>query len=304
MLDARCPMPHARRDMRSMTGYGRAQAMNEEVSFVVEIQSINKRQSEIILNVPEPFASTEPDLRQIVERRIHRGRVTANVSAKPKSAALQPSLDLVIARAYLLEFQRLQRELSLPGQVTIDTLLRLPGVVVAPQPDLSSASQRDLLIETFTQAVEAMYAMRQTEGEALSRDLIARIKLVEGVLGDVRNLGPRATERYRAQLHERLVKAHIEIGIDDERMAKEIAIFAERSDFSEELTRLLSHLEQFLITSRKEEPIGRTLEFLCQEVGRELNTLGAKANDAEISMLVVQCKAEMEKIREQVQNVE
>src|SRR6516225_11014333 len=137
----------ARRDMRSMTGYGRAQAMNEEVSFVVEIQSINKRQSEIILNVPEPFTSAEPDLRQIIERRIHRGRVIANVSAKPKSAALQPGLDLVVARAYLLEFQRLQRELNLPGQVTIDTLLRVPGVVITPQPDISSASQRDLLIE-------------------------------------------------------------------------------------------------------------------------------------------------------------
>jgi uncharacterized protein (TIGR00255 family) len=146
--------------------------------------------------------------------------------------------------------------------------------------------------------------MREREGKHLAKDLIHRLKTVRGCVRKIRVLQPGVLKRHRQSLHERIQKAGLELAVDDERLVKEVIFFADKSDISEELTRLESHFAQFAHHLRKNEPVGRTLEFMCQEIGREFNTLGAKANDVEISQLVVTCKAEMEKIREQIQNIE
>ena len=290
--------------MHSMTGYGRAQASTEEVAVVVEIQAVNKRQTEVILNLPDSLSPWESEIRAIVDRAIGRGRITVNFNLEFTSPQVEPVLNRQLAKSYLTAFKALQSELHLNGEITIDTLLRSPGVIEQPTTKHLSPKTRTPLLAALQAALDQLLAMRAKEGANLKRDLTRRIKAMRARLQKVKKLRPRASERYRTNLHARIRKSGIEIPLDDDRLAKEVAFFSERSDFSEEITRLDSHLGQLVDTLEKEEPVGRTLEFLCQEIGRELNTLSAKANDAEISQLVVEAKSELEKVREQIQNVE
>jgi uncharacterized protein (TIGR00255 family) len=290
--------------MHSMTGYGRGQAMSEGTRIIAEIQSVNKRQTEILFNLPSALVSLENDLRAKVDRSLHRGRIIVTVSASGPAAHHQPVIDSELANLYLAQFKQLQKELALPGEITIETILRSPGVISASEQAVLDSSTRSAVDAALELALEQLLQMRGKEGSNLHKELLQRIRSISRSLSKIRKLQPRVAKRYRALLFERIKKSGLEITLDDDRLTKDVTFFAERSDFSEELSRLESHLNQFLETTNKEQAIGRTLEFITQELGRELNTLSAKANDAEISQMVVQCKAELEKIREQVQNVE
>jgi len=289
--------------MHSMTGYGRGQGLGEGTKVIVEIQSVNKRQTEISISLPSAFASLENDLRAKVDRTLHRGRITVTISATGP-ARIQPSVDQDLANLYLHRFKQLQKELELPGEITIETILRSPGVISSSEQGSLNPSTRSALETALDLALQQLLQMRAKEGSNLHKELSRRIRSIRQAITKIRKLQPRVAKRYRELLFERVKKIGVEISLDDDRLTKEVAFFAERSDFSEELTRLESHLDQFIETTNHQQAIGRTLEFISQEIGRELNTLGAKANDAEISQIVVHCKAEMEKIREQVQNVE
>jgi uncharacterized protein (TIGR00255 family) len=213
-------------------------------------------------------------------------------------------LNYEIARNYLQRFQKLKKELKLAGDVTIETILRSPGVITSSQETTFDHSVHEAVVTALDHALKQHLEMRAKEGAALHSDLTKRIKSIRKAVALIRKLRPHAINRYREQLVERIRKLKADVAVDDDRLVREVAFFAERSDFSEELTRLDSHLDLFTETTNKQESIGRTLEFISQEIGRELNTLSAKANDAEISQVAVQCKAELEKIREQIQNVE
>jgi uncharacterized protein (TIGR00255 family) len=290
--------------MHSMTGYGRGQVVAESTKVVVEIQSVNKRQTEISISLPSAFASLENDLRAKVDRSLHRGRITVTILATGPTAHVQPLVDQDLANLYLVRFRQLQKELALPGEITIETILRSPGVISSSEQGLLDQSTPTAVNTALDLALQQLLEMRAKEGSNLHKELTRRIRFVRQAIAKIRRLQPRVTKRYRELLFERVKKIGVEISLDDDRLTKEVAFFAERSDFSEELSRLESHLDQFIETTNKQQAIGRTLEFIGQEIGRELNTLGAKANDAEISRIVVHCKAELEKIREQVQNVE
>ena len=290
--------------MHSMTGYGRGQVVAESTKVVVEIQSVNKRQTEISISLPSAFASLENDLRTKVDRSLHRGRITVTILATGPTAHVQPLVDQDLANLYLVRFRQLQKELALPGEITIETILRSPGVISSSEQGLLDQSTPTAVNTALDLALQQLLEMRAKEGSNLHKELTRRIRSVRQAIAKIRRLQPRVTKRYRELLFERVKKIGVEISLDDDRLTKEVAFFAERSDFSEELSRLESHLDQFSETTNKQQAIGRTLEFIGQEIGRELNTLGAKANDAEISRIVVHCKAELEKIREQVQNVE
>ena len=290
--------------MHSMTGYGRGQVVAESTKVVVEIQSVNKRQTEISISLPSAFASLENDLRAKVDRSLHRGRITVTILATGPTAHVQPLVDQDLANLYLVRFRQLQKELALPGEITIETILRSPGVISSSEQGLLDQSTPTAVNTALDLALQQLLEMRAKEGSNLHKELTRRIRFVRQAIAKIRRLQPRVTKRYRGLLFERVKKIGVEISLDDDRLTKEVAFFAERSDFSEELSRLESHLDQFIETTNKQQAIGRTLEFIGQEIGRELNTLGAKANDAEISRIVVHCKAELEKIREQVQNVE
>jgi uncharacterized protein (TIGR00255 family) len=290
--------------MHSMTGYGRGQATSQGTKVIAEIQSVNKRQTEILVNLPAALASLESDIRTKIDRSLHRGRIIVTISVSGPAARHQPVVDSDLANLYLAQFKQIQKELALPGQITIETILRSPGVISASEQVTLDSSTLHAVNAALDLALEQLLQMRAKEGSNLHKELLRRLRSIARALSKIRKLQPRVAKRYRALLFERVQKIGLEITLDDDRLTKDVTFFAERSDFSEELSRLESHLDQFLETTNKQQAIGRTLEFITQELGRELNTLSAKANDAEISQIVVQCKAELEKIREQVQNVE
>jgi uncharacterized protein (TIGR00255 family) len=288
-----------------MTGYGRGESEHDGAKFSVEINSVNRRQSDIVINLPRELSAFEPRLRQAVNDRVSRGRTNVVVAYdRNASAARNLALDRALARSYHESMRALQDELRVTGEITIGMILQAPGVLRFTDDSLAPNETWPALAAALGAALDELIKMRAREGKHLAKDLIHRLKVVRQSLKEVRKLHPAVAEKYRVTLLERLNKAGLEFTPNDERLLKEVALFADRSDVSEELTRLESHLAQFAHHLRKDEPVGRTLEFITQEIFRELNTLGAKAGDAEISRHVVACKSEVEKIREQIQNLE
>jgi uncharacterized protein (TIGR00255 family) len=291
--------------MRSMTGYGRGDAVSGGTKFSVELNSVNRKQSDIVINLPRDLAALEPRIRQAINEKISRGRMNVVVGLHQGAngtAAL--ALDTALARSYHDAMLMLQKELSAPGEITIGTILQAPGVMRSPEQSVDADQAWPIVERALSTALGELIKMREREGKHLAKDLIHRLKVLRQEIKGIRGLYPEVVKKYRTTLMERIQKAGLDLPVEDERLLKEVTIFADRSDISEELTRLESHLAQFAHHLRKNEPVGRTLEFITQEIFRELNTLGAKSNDAGISQHVVACKSELEKIREQIQNLE
>ena len=286
--------------MRSMTGYGRGETDHNGIKFSVELNSVNRKQSDIVINLPRDLAALEPQIRQTINENISRGRTNVVVSYHNGSSGLRKlALDNELARSYRDAMRTLQKDLDAPGAI-----LQAPGVMRAPEEAIDSNAAWPAVERALRVALTELIKMREREGKHLAKDLIRRLKAMRKQIKEIRGLHPEVVKKYRAALLERIQKAGLPISVDDERLVKEITFFADRADVSEELTRVESHLAQFAHHLRRHEPVGRTLEFITQEIFRELNTLGAKANDAAISQRVVACKAELEKIREQIQNLE
>ena len=290
-----------------MTGYGRGDAAKDGFKITVELSSVNRKQSEISVNLPREMEMLEAQIRDVINRYVARGRLTVrvglHVGATRQSARMH--LNIPLAKAYARELSRLSKQLSLPGPVTLDHLARAPGVF---QTDEQIAEEEDFwpaVEKALKKALQAMVKMRQREGDHLRQDLAERIRMMRRATAKIQQNAPGVAERYRKQLVERIKAAGLEIpGTEDDRLLKEVVYFADRSDISEELTRLQSHFKQFDDCYKSGEPVGRMLDFLAQEMNREVNTIGSKANDSLISREVVTLKAELEKFREQAQNVE
>jgi uncharacterized protein (TIGR00255 family) len=266
---------------------------------------VNRKQSDVVINLPRDLVELEPRIRQTINENISRGRTNATVSLHSgANGARNLALNTELARSYDEAMRALQKELNAPGEITIATILQAPGVMRFPEEALIPEDAWPAVERALCAALADLIKMREREGKHLAKDLIHRLKAIRKKLKEVRVLHPDVVKRYRAALLDRIQKAGLPLPNDDERVLKEITFFADRADVSEELTRLESHLAQFAHHLRSKEPVGRTLEFITQEIFRELNTLGAKANDAAISQRVIGCKAELEKIREQVQNLE
>lgn len=288
-----------------MTGYGRAEIDHGGTKFSVELNSVNRKQSDIVINLPRDLGELEPRIRQTINQNISRGRTNVIVSVhNGPNGTRKLALDTELARSYHEAMHALQQELNAPGEITIGTILQAPGVMRLPEETIVAEDAWPAIDRALRGALADLIKMREREGKHLAKDLIHRLKELRKNLKEIRSLHPDVVKRYRAALLDRIEKAGLPVAPDDERLLKEISFFADRSDVSEELTRLESHLAQFAHHLRKNQPVGRTLEFITQEIFRELNTLGAKANDAAISQRVVACKAELEKIREQIQNLE
>jgi uncharacterized protein (TIGR00255 family) len=271
----------------------------------VELNSLNRKQSDIVINLPRDLIELEQRIRQAINLRISRGRMNVLVTLQESSdGSGRLALDTDLARTYQEAMLMLQKELDAPGEITIETILQAPGVMRSPEHSIDAKQSWPALEQALTTALAEIIKMREREGKHLAKDLIHRLKFLRKQLKEIRTLYPEVVKKYRDALLERLENAGLNLPVDDERLLKEISLFADRADISEELTRLESHLSQFAHNLRKSEPVGRTLEFITQEIFRELNTLGSKSNDAPISLHVVACKAELEKIREQIQNLE
>jgi uncharacterized protein (TIGR00255 family) len=274
---------------------------------MVELSSVNRKQSEMSVNLPRELEMLEAQIRDVINKFISRGRLTVRVSLHSGTGNLSAKmhLNVPLAKAYARELSRLSNQLHLPGPVTLDHLARAPGVF---QTDEQIAEEEDFwpaVEKALRTALSALIKMRAREGMHLRADLIQRIQIMRKAAATVQRHAPGVAERYRQQLIDRIKAAGLDTpGIEDDRLVKEVVYFADRSDISEELTRLQSHFKQFDDCLRSKEPVGRVLDFLAQEMNREINTIGSKANDSLISKEVVTLKAELEKFREQAQNVE
>ncbi|MDB6022462.1 MAG: hypothetical protein JWQ04_2319 [Pedosphaera sp.] len=290
-----------------MTGYGRGECAQNGFKVTVELSSVNRKQSEISVVLPRELEVLEAQIRDVINRSIARGRLTARVTLHAADGKLSSKvrLNVPLAKAYVRELNHLAKDLKLTGPITLDLIARVPGVL---QTDEEIADAEDFwpAVETaLHQALATLLKMREREGDHLAKDLVRRISIMRKAATHIQKRAPEVQKRYREQLLQRIKSAGVEApGMDDERLLKEVVYFADRSDISEELTRLQSHFVQFDDCLSSKEPVGRTLDFLAQEMNREINTVGSKANDSLISHAVVTLKAELEKFREQAQNVE
>lgn len=290
-----------------MTGYGRGDCARNGFKVTVEISSVNRKQSEISVTLPREMEMLEAQIRDLINRHVARGRLTARVSlhAGASQTAARMHLNIPLAKAYAHELARLSRQLNLPGPVTLDHLTRAPGVFQTDEQIVEEEDFWPAVEKALKQALAALVQMREREGAHLAQDLSRRIAIMRRATARIQKQAPKVAERYRQQLIERIKAAGLEAPApDDDRLLKEVVYFADRSDISEELTRLQSHFQQFDDCLKSREPVGRMLDFLAQEMNREINTIGSKANDSLISQEVVTLKAELEKFREQAQNVE
>jgi len=290
--------------IKSMTGFGRGEAEREGVTVTVEAISVNNRFCDVAVRMPRSLSEMESKLAEKVRARIRRGRVNLSVTCKEEAVgekALEVNEEL--ARVYRDMLLALQKELDLGGSVDVPLIAALPDVFKYEPKEVASEHIMALVSEASDAALDALDEMRRAEGEHLYDDFVERIGGLEKLLCRIEESAPERVVRLRDRLRERIGRLLTE-QVDEQRLAMEIAVFAERSDVTEECVRFHSHNQQFLAALEAGEAVGRKLNFLLQEMNREANTIGAKANDADIAHLVVGIKEEIEKLREQVQNVE
>ncbi len=289
--------------MKSMTGYGKGEADNEGRRFAVEVRSVNHRYSDISLRLPRQYASLEGKIKKVVGNRIYRGKVDVTlVAGLGQEGEVSVDVNEALASAYYSTLRSLKKRLGIAGDITMRDLISIPNVITLKEVALDIEKDWPLIETATKRSLDALDDMKGAEGAALAVEISGRLERIAGAKEEVAKRGPQVVEFYKEKLAERVGSLGYEL--DQGRLAQEVAFFADKCDISEELVRLSSHLEQFRLISASPEPAGRKLDFLIQEINREINTIGSKGNDATISHKVVEMKAELEKIREQVQNIE
>jgi uncharacterized protein (TIGR00255 family) len=288
-----------------MTGYGKGESPFGNGTLTVEIRSVNHRYGEISVKLPRKFMAFENELKKTVAASLKRGKIEVFIQiGAAGNATTQPEINLPLAHSYYQLFAALKENLGLTEEIGLGLIAAQKDVISLTDSDTGEVSSSQELFDALQQAVTSIDQMRRLEGDALEADLLKRREYLGGIIKAVAERAPRVVTAYALKLQERLKQLTGEGGLPEERVAQEIAIMADRSDITEELVRFDSHMIQFDLTLKSEEPVGRKLDFLLQEINREVNTIGSKANDADIAALVVEMKAELEKIREQVQNIE
>jgi len=291
--------------IRSMTGFGRRQAPWQDGSVTVEMRSVNHRFLEIACRLPRPLSHLEDSFKKLIQQRCTRGRIDVTITVQTgKGRAGGVSLDLSLAKQYHQALRTLKKSLKLSGSIDLALMAGFRDVVSVSDQPAEDPKLAKMVQQLTTEALTDLDAMRAREGKALAEDLRARIQSVQGYKTRVAMRTPllaqEAFEKMKIRV-EKLLGSDIP---DLPRLYQELAVYADRGDITEEIVRLDSHMVQFEETFHRTDGVGKTLDFLLQEIGREVNTIGSKANDAEIAGHVVQMKAELERIREQVQNVE
>jgi len=290
--------------MKSMTGYGRATSAIEAFSLTVQVSSVNRKTLDLTIGLPEEWESMEPAIGELVRKFATRGKVHVDIEVTGDKSALESTWDEAAAAAAL---ERLRNFAAAQGVDFIPTP-ELLWQVANSQRRASSFPSAEIaqaeVLETVTTALRSFSAMRASEGESLLVDFIKRCTILHRQVEAVVTRAPQVPMNYRELLMKRLRDAGLDLDLNDERVLREIALFADRCDISEEITRLRSHFEQFSALLKFEGEIGRKAEFLLQEIGREVNTIGSKANDVTIARAVIELKNELERVREQMANVE
>ena len=291
--------------MHSMTGFGRAEHATSTIAARIEASSVNRKQGEVVVQLPRAYAELEATIRKSAMQKRSRGRVNISIHLeKPDSATSAIRINTSRARALEAAFTELSDAIDRHVKPSSGDFMRTPEILEFDNEPADPDDALKAITPALESALEQMIAMRASEGQHLHDDIENRISTLEKTTDEVTGHAPAVLTRHREALHRRLNESELEIDLDDERIIKEIAFFADRCDITEEVTRLRSHFEKFREYLAADEPVGRPLDFLCQELNREFNTIGSKANDATLAQLIVNAKTELEKIREQVQNIE
>ena len=293
--------------MKSMTGYGTAtvQAASGR-SFTLEVKSVNHRYCDVHAKVPGKLAFLEHDLKRLVKERFERGRFDLYVSLDEFGRESKKiSFDRDLAAAYLEQLRELAAHLQLEPQIDLLSLTRMPEVITVESAELNEDEARQAVEQALQQALEHLEQMRTHEGEALTQDVTGNLDRIGEIVKQVAKIAETTPMLYKAALEERIKRlTENVVEIAQDRLAQEVAVFADRIDISEEISRLTGHIDHFKHLMASAEPVGRKLDFLIQEMNREINTMGSKANNLDIAKQVVDVKSILEKIREQIQNVE
>jgi uncharacterized protein (TIGR00255 family) len=293
--------------VRSMTGYGRSEVEGEAIAVSVEARSLNHRHLDIALKLPRALLALEAEARRLIQEKIHRGRldVAVGVTSVATHRTGQVKVDTALAREYFERANALADMLKIAGTPELMWLLEQPGVVtVGEPPPVAPEKEWPLLAQALTEAMAKLVAQREAEGQAILEEVMALHAELVGEVGRMAARVPEALARHQTRLRERLRALLGEVTLDEGRLAMEVALWAEKTDISEELARLKAHLEQSLKLLREGGSIGRTLDFLIQEMNREVNTVASKADDLDLSQAAISAKGILEKLREQIQNLE
>jgi len=289
----------------SMTGYGKAEAIGPEFKVMVEISSVNNRFCEIQFRLPKFLSSLESKLKEKILGKITRGKITYGLTWEenlPLSSYVK--LNEEAAEVYYIIFKQLKEKYNLSGELKVKDFVNLPDLIKMEKEEYDLEKAWGVISEVTEKALSELNSMRSAEGLSLSTDLRNRVKSLDEALKKIEKLASQNVESYRMRLQSRISELIGEMNLDEQRLAQEVALLAERSDVTEECIRFKSHNQQFLSALEEEAPVGKRLTFLLQEMNREANTIGSKALSASISQLVIFLKEEIEKIREQVQNIE
>jgi uncharacterized protein (TIGR00255 family) len=290
--------------MYSMTGYGRASTLYENLEISIEVHSVNRKALDANIIIPREWQLLEGSLLSILKEQVERGRVVVNVQAQFSSESGSEEFDSKGIKAIFNQFKKLSDLLDVPFDANPDLLFQLALYSKKNQVLPDAEDVKDNLCQAFGEAVTALVSMRKNEGAKLKEDLDVRIGLLTAAVGEIVSYSGDSVSNYRDLLFQRLRQADLELDLSDERVLKEIALFADRSDITEEITRLKSHLDQLNEFLNAPGAIGRKIDFLLQEMNREINTIGSKSNDIRISRHVIEFKNELERFREQIANIE
>ena len=292
--------------IKSMTGYAAAEKKAGESMVSAEMRAYNHRHLDIVLRMPPSYLVLEDKVKELVSARIGRGRVEIRVQIKDDSEqAIAFEIDLPRAKAIHRALRRLNKEFNLGNDISVEHLLSQGGIIKPVEPTDEPDSLWTTIEDCLTQGLDELEIMRQKEGDFIAGDLFARLDFIEGCLAEIKGESEALVQQYQQRLKERITALTREtVEIDPARLAQEAAFLADRSDISEEIVRAGSHVKQFRQIMKAQEPGGRKLNFLLQELNREFNTIGAKIGHADVSHKIVNIKSELEKIREQIQNIE
>ncbi|MDR4493828.1 MAG: YicC/YloC family endoribonuclease [Nitrospirales bacterium] len=288
-----------------MTGFGKRESLCQDTMIGVEVRAVNHRFCEISVRLPKLVSHMELSLKELVKEMCARGRVDVTVTLNgAASPGRTMRVDRMVAKRYYRALRDLQKEFQLGGTLDINVLAGFRDIFTFQEESVPVEGLSKMILGLTRQALKDLEKMRQKEGAALKRDLSVRVQTMAGRVKEVEAKVPLAVQGFAERLRTRVTKLLSEHAVNPDRIAQEAVLFAERSDVTEEVTRLASHFAQFRSALNEKEAVGKRLDFLLQEMGREVNTIGSKANDAEISKHVIELKSELEKVREQVQNVE
>jgi uncharacterized protein (TIGR00255 family) len=293
--------------INSMTGYGEAQGEINGVNYLVEIKTVNHRYFKAIIRLPEPVSFIEEDVDKLLRKNMSRGTVNYVLKLKNSSINALFDIDETALKTIIEKLNKAGSATGAKGAIDISNLLSLPGIIQPALPDKKISEQiRKKILQISREAIDMVKQMRATEGNFLDADLKKHCSAIEKDLDQIRARGDIVLKEYAAKLKQRVdaLLAEVKLKLDEETLAREVAVFAERSDISEEVARLDSHLQQFVQACKSNELAGRRLDFISQEMLREANTIASKASDTNIIRSVVDIKCRIDRIKEQVQNVE